>query len=509
MKEQNHMAPKCAIRIKQSDQRADQSMLNSSMLAPEPQEERHWRKFKLEWRPMLKTIGVLALATGVAALLDSSFLENNNVSIIYTLAVVIISSMTPGYIYGIIASVLSVIGVNYFFASPKFAFNFTQTGYPITFASLLIVSIIMSTLMTRYREAAHVARLREMRTKTLYELTNEFLAADNADDFVRIACEYITRVCGAAAYYVPGEESKQDISICIALPVMVRENRFGTVYIPGETCAAVKSESLLALMRMITAQLALALERNRLIQAHRNARLQAEAEEMRGNLLRAISHDLRTPLTSIQGASATILESGKQLEAAVNYQLVADIHENAQWLIRMVENLLSVTRISDGTAAIKKEPEVVEEVVAQAVGQLRKRFPGKGIQVRVPDDVLMIPMDAMLIEQVLINLVENAFFHAGSSEDVEIMVRDADDAVAFQVRDHGVGIPQKELETIFEGTAKAARSERGDSHRGMGIGLSICRAIVRAHRGTIRALNMPDGGAAFEFTLQKEERTHE
>ena len=104
MKEQNHMAPKCAIRIKQSDQRADQSMLNSSMLTPEPQEERHWRKFKLEWRPMLKTIGVLALATGVAALLDSSFIENNNVSIIYTLAVVIISSMTPGYIYGIIAS---------------------------------------------------------------------------------------------------------------------------------------------------------------------------------------------------------------------------------------------------------------------------------------------------------------------------------------------------------------------------------------------------------------------
>ena len=167
MKEQNHMAPKCAIRMKQSDQRADQSMLNSSMLAPEPQEERHWRKFKLEWRPMLKTIGVLALATGVATLFDSSFIENNNVSIIYTLAVVIISSMTPGYIYGIIASVLSVIGVNYFFASPQFAFNFTQTGYPITFASLLIVSIIMSTLMTRYREAAHVARLREMRTKTL------------------------------------------------------------------------------------------------------------------------------------------------------------------------------------------------------------------------------------------------------------------------------------------------------------------------------------------------------
>ena len=122
------------------------------------------------------------------------------------------------------------------------------------------------------------------------------------------------------------------------------------------------------LLKMIVSQLALALERNRLIQEHRRVQLQAEAEKMRGNLLRAVSHDLRTPLTSIQGASATILESGEQLGAEVSLQLVEDIHENSQWLIRMVENLLSVTKISDGPAAVKKEPEVVEEVVAQAVG---------------------------------------------------------------------------------------------------------------------------------------------
>lgn len=144
------------------------------------------------------------LATGAAALLDSYFVENNNVSIIYTLAIVVVASITPGYIYGIIASIISVIGVNYFFAEPKFGFNFTQTGYPITFASLLVVSIIMSTLMTRYREAAHVARLREMRTKALYALTNEFLAADDADSYVRIACEHLSRVCEAQACYAPG-----------------------------------------------------------------------------------------------------------------------------------------------------------------------------------------------------------------------------------------------------------------------------------------------------------------
>ena len=474
------------------------------------EEDWPWRKLKLEWRPFLESLGVLAITTGVAALLDNSFLENNNVSIIYTLAVVIIASITPGYIYGIIGSIISVIGVNYFFASPRFAFNFTQTGYPITFASLLVVSIIMSTLMTRYREAAHIARMRETRTKTLYELTNEFLAADDAESFVQIACEYLSRVCGTKTCYAPeGTELPKDVPVCISLPVAVRENRFGTVYVPKAACAATESESLFALMQMIAAHLALALERNRLIQEHRDAQLQAKAEEMRGNLLRAVSHDLRTPLTSIQGASATLLESGEQLGAETCYQLVDDIHENSQWLIRMVENLLSVTKISDGTAAVKKEPEVVEEIVAQAVGQLRKRFPERDIAVRVPDDVLLIPMDATLIEQVLINLTENAFFHADTEAPVEITVLDMGEDVAFRVRDHGTGIDPACLDSIFDGNAKPAQPEIGDAHRGMGIGLSICRAIVRTHRGSIRAWNMPDGGAVFEFTLPKEGAEYE
>lgn len=478
---------------------------------PEAEDDRLWRKCKLEWRPLLKSFAVLMLATGAVALLDSYFVENNNVSIIYTLAIVVVASITPGYIYGIIASIISVIGVNYFFAEPKFGFNFTQTGYPITFASLLVVSIIMSTLMTRHREAAHVARLREMRTKALYALTNEFLAADDADSYVRIACEHLSRVCEAQACYAPvGEALPANVPVCITLPVEIREHKFGTIYVPEQTCAAATSENLFVLMKMIVSQLALALERNRLIQEHRRAQLQAEAEKMRGNLLRAVSHDLRTPLTSIQGASATILESGEQLGAEVSLQLVEDIHENSQWLIRMVENLLSVTKISDGPAAVKKEPEVVEEVVAQAVGQLRKRFPEKGIQVRVPDDILLIPMDATLIEQVLINLVENAFFHADTAQAVEITVRDMGGDVAFEIRDHGAGLDPLRLDTLFEGTGTNPQEASGDAHRGMGIGLSICRAIVHAHKGTIRAWNAAEGGGAiFEFTLPKEEAGHE
>ena len=477
---------------------------------PEVEDDRLWRKFRLEWRPLLESLGVLVLATGAAALLDSLFEQNNNVSIIYTLAVVIIANITPGYIYGIIASIISVVGVNYFFALPKFAFNFTQTGYPITFASLLVASIIMSTLMTRYREMAHIAQMRELRTKALYDLTNEFLAVDDAESFAQIACEHLSRVCDAKTCYAPAQEKlPEDVPICIALPVEVRSHRFGTIYVPQQTCAALANEGLLAQMKMIVSQLALALERNQLIQEHRRVQLQAEAEKMRSNLLRAVSHDLRTPLTSIQGASATILESGDQLGREVSCQLVKDIHENAQWLIRMVENLLSVTRISDGPAAIKKEPEVVEEVVAQAVGQVRKRFPDKAIKVRVPDEMLLIPMDAMLIEQVLINLTENAFFHAKTSEAVEITVHDAGDSVAFEVRDHGTGIAPERMGTIFEGIGADPRDAGGDAHRGMGIGLSICRAILRAHHGTISVRNAEDSGAVFEFTLPKEEVVHE
>ena len=226
---------------------------------------------------------------------------------------------------------------------------------------------------------------------------------------------------------------------------------------------------------------------------------EAEKERMRANLLRAVSHDLRTPLTGIIGASSYYLENEEQLTDPEKRELVRHIGEDADWLLNMVENLLTVTRIREGRASVNKSLEPVEEVMSEAVFRLKKRIPDANIRILLPEEFIMIPMDAMLIEQVLINLLENAVYHAGSSEPVECGVQIGRDEVTFQVTDQGVGIPEDKLTAIFDGAGHTENSV-ADGHKGMGIGLSICKTIVTAHGGTIGARNHGHG-AQFYFTL--------
>ena len=243
----------------------------------------------------------------------------------------------------------------------------------------------------------------------------------------------------------------------------------------------------------------------KLLSEHDKMLMDAEKEKMRANLLRAMSHDLRTPLTSIIGSGAVYLENSSRLTDLEKTDLVSHILEDSNWLLNMVENLLSVTRINNETAKVNKSLEPVEEVLSEAVIRLRKRLPDLAVRVRVPDDVLMVPMDAVLIEQVLINLIENAIVHSQSTEPVECYVEDEDTKVAFHVRDYGIGIPPEKLVTIFDGSSYSwTASASADGRKGMGIGLSICKTIINAHGGSIGAVNQTVG-AEFYFTLPKEE----
>jgi len=248
-------------------------------------------------------------------------------------------------------------------------------------------------------------------------------------------------------------------------------------------------------------------EQTRILKERDRLLLEAEKEKMRANLLRAISHDLRTPLTSIIGTSTNYLEQSEFLSDAEKSRLVAAISEDANWLLHMVENLLSVTRIDDQTASVKTTLEPLEEVVPSAVRRFHKRLPDAKVKVRIPDDFIMVPMDATLIEQVLINLLENAVYHGGSTQPIELTVTtDATDAI-FHLRDYGNGIDPQHLDTLFDGYT-ADRNHSSDSHKGMGIGLSICKTIINAHHGTIVAKNHSDG-AEFIFTLPLGENVHE
>ena len=227
------------------------------------------------------------------------------------------------------------------------------------------------------------------------------------------------------------------------------------------------------------------------------AELAAEKEKMRGNLLRSVSHDLRTPLTAVAGARSILMQDDGKISLQERKKLAADIHEEALWLSQMVENLLSVTRIQEQDfIQLKEREELVEEVLEETVTKFHRRFPQQRVEVQVPAEILMVPMDAMLIEQVLANLLENAVRHAGVKHAIDLSVWRENEKVWFSVRDYGRGIAQEDLPVLFNGGLR-----HNDATRGMGIGLSACMTIIQAHGGMLMGENHPEGGALFRFWL--------
>ena len=337
--------------------------------------------FSFSWRNTAVCIGILAAATGLCFLLRLLDDSDVYVALIFELAVVLVSRFTSGYFYGLLASVVGVIGVNYIFTYPYFAFNFTISGYPLTFLVMLAVSIVVSALTTQIKQ----------------------------------------------------------------------------------------QEKL---------------------------RAEAEKEKMRGNLLRAVSHDIRTPLTSIVGGVSTLLDSGDQLNEATRTQLLENIRDESNWLVSVVENLLSVTRMTGEQTKIKKEMEAGEEVLSAAAMKIKKHYPDIDVSVHAPQELLMIPMDVILIEQVLINLIVNATKFTSEGSIVLRLERWDDDRnmALFSVTDTGCGIPIEKQKLIFERFEKL-----NDFVQGTGLGLSICLLIMKRFKGRIWIDESYTKGARFCF----------
>lgn len=233
-------------------------------------------------------------------------------------------------------------------------------------------------------------------------------------------------------------------------------------------------------------------------------RAEVDREHTRANLLRAVSHDLRTPLTSIYGSTSALMENYDSLPKAQQLKLLAAVQEDAQWLIRMVENLLSVTRIDGQKVTVTKTPTVLEELVDSVLIKFRKRWPDQEVSVTIPEEFISIPMDAMLIEQVLVNLLENAVDHAKGMTELSLTVTQEGKFVRFRVTDNGCGIAPERLKLLFTGFFDRSGSPTDGTRSNMGIGLSVCASIVKAHGSEITAKNRRGGGAEFTFLLETE-----
>jgi two-component system sensor histidine kinase KdpD len=494
------------------------------------------------WVDVFKTISVLVITTLISILFAQFDMRNQNFIMLYILSILIISRVTTGYMYGIIASILCVIIDNFFFMEPYYSLDVFQGDYPITFFVMLLTALITSTMTVRIKVQAEFSQDREQRIEVLYEINKRLLITRGLENIVNLTNEYITKLFGRSIIFyisdpVTGEggilmQSSEDTDTgyllsseesAVAHWVFVNQKRAGAgtdtfmeagaYYMPvisqgnvlgviGVSCINRNNlnQNNRAFLRRIASLVAMALERQRLSDEQRTILIETEKEKMRSNLLRAISHDLRTPLTGILGASSAILENKEALDTETKEKLISHIKDDSQWLIRMVENLLSVTRINEDTANVTKTPEAAEEIVAEAISRIRKRFPDHKINVSVPEELLMVPMDGTLIEQVIINLIENAIKHSGDDTIIEVTLKKENEMAVFEVSDNGEGISDQDFPYLFESYVPNGK-RTSDSSRGMGIGLSICMSIVKAHQGKMDAYNQKEGGAVFRFTL--------
>lgn len=260
------------------------------------------------------------------------------------------------------------------------------------------------------------------------------------------------------------------------------------------------SAVVMIVISLITCSFTTSLKRSEAIKA------ESEKEKMRANLLRAVSHDLRTPLTSIYSAGSTMYKNRKKLTDEQQDKILSGICDDADWLSRMVENLLSITKLDGGNVKIIKTDTALDELIDSVLIKFQKRYPNQKVEIHIPDDFIMIPMDALLIQQVLINILENAMQHAKGMTKLSLKVFTLSDKAIFEIEDNGCGIPEEKMEHIFTGYYAPDDTSIDSGKNNAGIGLSVCATIIKAHGGDIKAENLKTGGALFRFILDMEEK---
>ena len=486
------------------------------------------------FRDISLSVLILAASTLLGVLFRRLDFHETNVVVVFIFSVLLISRVTRGYVYGICSSVISLLLFNWFFTKPYYTLKVNDMTYFITFAIMTFTSILTSALTTKEKQAAAEAYEREHESNALYQMTNYLTDAEDASAIAEITVKTSSDVlnCNTACicFNENGDpeksiiQHKSDGTIIRREPENAEElrrsadmmngtvNSFGDddlypVYgknmilavlcIPHDTCSAMTA-SQKRMLHSIIESAALALERLRSLQAQAKSREEATQERYRSNLLRAISHDIRTPLSGIMGTSEMLMDKLKEEDS--NYLLAKDIYQDAEWLHNLVENILNLTRLRDGKLKLNKQPEAMEEVIGAALMVMEKRIPDRVIDVDIPDDVIMVPMDAKLISQVLVNLLDNASKHTPKDKEILISVQSDDEKAIVSVADRGTGIPEKDLPHLFQMFYTTHGRDR-DTRHGVGLGLAICQSIVEAHEGSISAQNRSGGGAVFTFTL--------
>jgi len=462
-----------------------------------------------QMKKTLKYILIISLVFIAASFIGYIFQNvgfyDTNIVVVYLLAVLIIAWLTRSFIYGFIASFLAAFLFNYLFIDPIFAVHANSPNYIITLIIMTFTALIASILTLHAKKSALTAIEKENETKAIYNFTNRLASAKDLHDISYIVSSAINDcfACNAVVLCLNENNMPAQKDGFYDWPINGSENILGTIRISKEKAEAM-NEPQKRLISAVIESAALVIDRFYAAEHRIKAREEVIKERYRGNLLRAISHDIRTPLSGMKGTTEILLATTSP--QAVSYELVRSIQNDIDWLHSMVENILSLTRLHDGKLTVNKQLELVEEIIGGAINQTSTYNPERHILANVPDEPLFVPMDAILIKQVIVNLLDNAIKHTKAECEISIVVSLCNEIniAEFVISDTGIGIPEKDLTNIFEMYYTSHKKEIDTKH-GIGLGLTLCETIVKAHGGNIMARNRATGiGAEFVFTLPME-----
>lgn len=505
--------------------------------------------FSLSLLDSAKSILMLLVATLIGFLFSRLGFSEANIITVYILAVLIISIVTQAKIYSLISSIVSVLVFNFFFTVPKFTFMAYEKGYPVTFLIMFLAALLTSSLAVKLKSQVKQSAQSAFRTKVLFDTNQLLQKARSEEEIMSVIAKQLMKLLNRDVVMYPvndgsllepsfftlsssqpndlGNEHERSVaawvlknnkhagastntlgaSKCLYLSIRLNDAVYGVVGIHIDVIPLDSFEK--SVLLSILGECALALENMQNLKEKQQAAILAKNEQLRANLLRAISHDLRTPLTSILGNASNLLSNGTVFDEQTKQQMYTDIYDDTMWLINLVENLLSVTKIEEGSMNLHFSTELIDEVISEALKHIDRRSIEHHITVQRHDELYLAYMDAKLIVQVVINIVDNAIKYTPKGSHIDIGYERINDMIEVRIADDGPGIQEEHQSRVFDMFYSGANTI-ADSRRSLGLGLSLCKSIILAHGGEIKVENQMPHGTIFTFTLPaKEVNLHE
>ncbi|HEX3078699.1 MAG TPA: ATP-binding protein [Lachnospiraceae bacterium] len=494
------------------------------------------QKHKFE-RNIIILVFIMILCTLVAKLLPPIRMSGSNIVMIYILGIQIFSFLAEGYYYSLCSSICAVLLYNFFFTEPYYTFKVNNPDYLITFMVMFFVGFTTSMLTIRFKFERKLVEERERSISALYNIERKLLNVKGWEELAKISAEELAKQMNtnvlltffhSTGYLlcrvVEGEDvfsDDLDTSACLEAyqsgnccghsttlfseaigfytPILSQSGVLGVIGV------SVKGQDILtsaqiSFLEVVAPQIAVVLERERFFHKQQQTKMEMQSERLRSDMLRTISHDLRTPLASIMGLTSTALSNYNTMSDDIKKDFMQSIYEDADWLNELVENILQTTRFEEKRIKLNMEQEAAEEIITEAVTHVRKHDLKHQIRVQIPDEVIIVKADGVLLRQVIVNILNNAINYSPADSDIIVTLHREDNRAIFEVKDKGPGVDAEVLPHIFERYYRG-NTRMGRNRKGMGLGLALCKSIIKAHNGEISIRSNEPNGTIVSFYL--------